>query len=46
MSITEHVKGVQDMKKLQEELTIVQTQKKERHAQMESFQEWVAEVLE
>jgi predicted nucleic acid-binding Zn-ribbon protein len=45
MSITERIKGAQDMKKLQAELTIAQTQKKEHQAQMEPFQEWVAEVL-
>jgi hypothetical protein len=39
MSITEHVKGAQDMKKLQAELTTAQTQKKERQAQMEPLQE-------
>jgi hypothetical protein len=45
MSITKHIKGVQDMKKLQAELTIAQTQKKEHQAQMEPFQERVVEVL-
>jgi hypothetical protein len=39
MSIMERVKGVQDMKKLQEELTTAQTQKKERESQMELLQE-------
>jgi ribosomal protein S2 len=29
MKITEHLKGVQDMKKLQAELVVVQTQKKD-----------------
>jgi predicted nucleic acid-binding Zn-ribbon protein len=45
MSITEHVKGAQDMKKLQAELTTAQTQKKECQAQMEPLQEWVAEFI-
>jgi uncharacterized coiled-coil DUF342 family protein len=45
MSITERVKGVQDMKKLQAELTTAQTQKKECQAQMEPLQERVAEVI-
>jgi hypothetical protein len=45
MSITERVKGAQDMKKLQEELIVAQTQKKERQAQMEPLQEWAAEVI-
>jgi hypothetical protein len=35
MSITEHVKGVQDMKKLQTKLITVQMQKKECRAEME-----------
>jgi hypothetical protein len=39
MSITERVKGVQDMKKLQAELITVQMQKKEHQAQMEPLQE-------
>jgi peptidoglycan hydrolase CwlO-like protein len=34
------------MKRFQAELTTVQTQKQERHAQMEPLQEKVAEVLE
>jgi chromosome segregation ATPase len=45
MPITEHVKGAQDMKKLQAELTTVQTLKKECQAQMEPLQERVAEVI-
>jgi predicted nucleic acid-binding Zn-ribbon protein len=45
MPITERIKGAQEMKKLQAELTTVQTQKKERQAQMEPLQERVAEVL-
>jgi hypothetical protein len=45
MSIMEHIKGVQDMKKLQVELTTAQTQKKEHQAQMELLQERVAEVI-
>jgi hypothetical protein len=45
MAITERVKGAQDMKKLQAELTTVQTWKKERQAQMEPLQERVAEVI-
>ena len=45
MPIMEHVKGAQDMKKLQAKLTIVQTQNKERQAQTELFQERVVEVL-
>jgi predicted nucleic acid-binding Zn-ribbon protein len=45
MSIMERVKGAQDMKKLQAELTTAQMQKKERQAQMEPLQERVAEVI-
>jgi predicted nucleic acid-binding Zn-ribbon protein len=45
MSITECIKGTQDMKKLQEEITIAQTEKKKHQAQMEPFQERVEEVL-
>jgi DNA repair exonuclease SbcCD ATPase subunit len=45
MSITEHLKGAQDMKKLQAELIATQTQKKERQAQMEPLQERAAEVI-
>jgi ribosomal protein S2 len=45
MQITERLKGVQDMKKLQEELIVAQTQKKEQQAQMECLQEWVAKVI-
>ena len=45
MSITQRIKGVQDMNKLQAELTNAQTQKIEHQAQMEPFQERVAEVL-
>jgi chromosome segregation ATPase len=43
--ITECVKGMQDMKRLQAELITAQTQKQERQAQMEPLQERVAEVL-
>jgi hypothetical protein len=39
MSITERLKGAQDMKKLQAELIAVQTQKQERQVQMEPLQE-------
>jgi hypothetical protein len=45
MQITECLKGVQDMKKLQEELIAMQTQKKDRQAQMEPLQEWAVEVI-
>jgi ribosomal protein S2 len=45
MKITERLKGVQDMKKLQAELIVVQTKKKDRQAQMEPLQELVAEVF-
>jgi hypothetical protein len=45
MKITEHLKGVQDMKKLQAELIVTQTQKKDRQAQMEPLQELAAEVI-
>jgi len=43
--ITKRVKGSQDMKKLQEKLIAMQTQKKWHQAQMEPLQEWVAEVI-
>jgi hypothetical protein len=45
MKITEHLKGVQDMKKLQAELIAMQTQKKDRQAQMEPLQELAVEVI-
>jgi ribosomal protein S2 len=45
MKITKHLKGVQDMKKVQEEIIVVQTQKKDRQAQMEPLQELVAEGI-
>jgi folylpolyglutamate synthase/dihydropteroate synthase len=45
MNITEHLKGVQDMKKLQAELIVAQTQKKDRQAQMEPLQELAVEVI-
>jgi hypothetical protein len=45
MSIMEHIKGAQDMKKLQAELIVAQTQKKERQAQMEPLQERATEVI-
>jgi hypothetical protein len=45
MKITERLKGVQDMKKLQEKLIVSQTQKKDRQDQMESLQELAAEVI-
>jgi predicted nucleic acid-binding Zn-ribbon protein len=45
MSIMERVKRAQDMKKLQAELTVAQTHKKERRAQMEPLQERAAEVI-
>jgi DNA repair exonuclease SbcCD ATPase subunit len=45
MPVTERVKGTQEMKKLQAELTTTQTQKHERQTQMEPLQERVAEVL-
>jgi hypothetical protein len=43
--IPEHVKGMQELKKMQAELITAQTQKQERQAQIEPLQEWVAEVL-
>ena len=46
MSIMECVKGTQEMKKLQAELTTAQTQKQERQAQIEPLQERIAVVLE
>jgi hypothetical protein len=45
MSITERVKGVQDMKKLREELTTVEMQKKECQAQTKPLQERVEKVI-
>jgi hypothetical protein len=39
MNITENIKGVQDIKKLEAELISLQTQKKDRQAQMEPLQE-------
>jgi hypothetical protein len=39
MKITECLKGVQDMKKLQTKLVIAQMQKKDQQAQMEPLQE-------
>jgi len=45
MKTTERLKGVQDMKKLQEKLIFAQTQKKDRQAQMESLQELAAEFI-
>jgi hypothetical protein len=45
ISIPEQVKGTQEMKKMQVELIIVQTQKHERQAQIEPLQERVAEIL-
>jgi hypothetical protein len=45
MHITECLKGVQDMKKLQAEIIAAQTQKKEQQAQMEPLQELAVEVI-
>jgi ribosomal protein S2 len=45
MKITENLKGVQDMKNLQIELIVAQTQKKDRQAQMEPLQELAVEVI-
>jgi hypothetical protein len=45
MKITKCTKGIQDMKKLQAELIVAQTQKKDRQAQMEPLQELAAEVI-
>jgi hypothetical protein len=45
MKIIEHLKGVQDMKKLQAELIVAQTQKKDRQAQMEPLQELATEII-
>jgi hypothetical protein len=39
------LKGMQDMKKLQAELKVVQMQKQERQAQMEPLQEKAAEII-
>jgi peptidoglycan hydrolase CwlO-like protein len=36
---------MKEMKKIHVELITVQTQKKERQAQIEPLQEWIAEVL-
>jgi hypothetical protein len=44
-SITECVKGVHDTNKMQVELIVAQTQKKDHQAQMELLQEWVAKVI-
>jgi 5'-deoxynucleotidase YfbR-like HD superfamily hydrolase len=45
MKITECLKGMQDMNKLQEDLVAVQMQKKGRQAQMEPLQELEVEVI-
>jgi len=45
MQITEHLKGVQDMNKLQVEFIATQTQKKDRQVQMEPLQELAANVV-
>jgi hypothetical protein len=45
MNITDHLKGVQDMTKLQVELIVAQKQKKDRQAQMEPLQELAVEVI-
>jgi hypothetical protein len=45
MLITGHLKGVQDMKKLQVELISMKTEKKDRQAQMELLQEREVEVI-
>jgi hypothetical protein len=45
MKIIECLKGVQDMKKLQEDLIDVQTKKKEPQDQMEPLQEIAAKFI-
>jgi hypothetical protein len=45
MKMTEHLKGMQYMKKLQAELIAAQTHKKDRQAQMEPLQELAVEVI-
>jgi len=45
MSITECMEGTQDMKKLQSKLKIVQTNKKERQAELEPLQEQAAQMI-
>jgi hypothetical protein len=42
MSINECLKGTKDLKKLQAELIVAQTQNQERHAQMEPLQDQAA----
>jgi DNA repair exonuclease SbcCD ATPase subunit len=45
MSITERLKGTQDMKKLQTELKTVQTKKQERQAELEPLQEQATQMI-
>jgi hypothetical protein len=45
MSITEHMKGTQDMKKLQSELKTAQTKKQARQAELEPLQEKATQMI-
>jgi len=45
MSITEHLKGAQDMKKMQEELIATLMRKHERQGQMEPIQYQEAQLI-
>jgi hypothetical protein len=45
MGITEHLKGTQEMKRLQAELKTTQAHKQERQAQMEPLQEKATEMI-
>jgi hypothetical protein len=45
MSITECLKGTQDMKKLQTELKAVQMQKQERQVELEPLQEQATQMI-
>jgi len=45
MKITEHLKGMQDMKKMQADLVVVQMRKKDWQDQMEHLQELATEAI-
>jgi hypothetical protein len=45
MSITERLKGTQEMKTLQTELKTMQTQKQERQAELEPLQEKATQMI-
>jgi F0F1-type ATP synthase membrane subunit b/b' len=45
MNITEHVKGNQDLKKLQADLKAMQRQKHERQEEVEPLQEQATEMI-